>query len=99
MDDTTIARLQEIYAQSKMVGWEFSRLDGRLKSDDSWWDFDADCLAVMGRSSRAVDLGTGGGERLRGLLDRSEGAIGVVVATEGWEPNLTVARDRLELRR
>ena len=74
MDDPTIAQLQDIYAQSKMVGWDFSRLDGRLKSDDPWWDFDADCFAAMGRASRTVDLGTGGGERPRGLLDRSEAA-------------------------
>lgn len=51
MNDAEIARLQGIHAQSHMVGWDFSRLDGRLKSDDPWWDFDADCLAVMGRFS------------------------------------------------
>lgn len=96
MNDAEISRWQDIYAQSQMVGWDFSRLDGVLKSDDPWWDFDADRLAVMGRSSQMVDLGTCDGERLRSLLDRSEGAGGVVVTTEGWEPNLAVARDRLE---
>lgn len=95
MDSAATSHLQSIYEESRMVGWDFSRLDGRLVSDDPWWNFDADCLVSMSQSARTVDLGTGGGEWLRTLLDRAEGTSGVVDATEGWGPNLAVARENL----
>ncbi|MDY3128391.1 MAG: hypothetical protein SOW59_09785 [Corynebacterium sp.] len=49
-----------------------------------------------------VDLGTGGGERLLRLLDRlaARGEVpNRVAATEGWEPNVKVARESLRPRR
>src|SRR5699024_3662865 len=93
--DTLVAALREAHARSRMVGWDFSRLDGRLISDDPWWDFEADCRSAMTRAERILDLGTGGGERLRRLLDQIDVHGKSVVATEGWEPNVDVARDAL----
>lgn len=79
-----------------MVGWDFSLLEGRLTSDDPWWDFERDCGSAMSGASRILDLGTGGGERLLRLLDGSDLHGRTVVATEGWEPNLAVADDALK---
>lgn len=93
--DSLVAALREVHAQSKMVGWDFSRLDGRLISDDPWWDFEVDCRSAMSRAERILDLGTGGGERLLGLLDQIDTHGKSIVATEGWEPNVGVARDAL----
>ena len=94
--------LEAAHAESQMVGWDFSRLDGSMSADDPWWDFETDCLRAL-RDSRAgaLDLGTGGGERLSALLDAlSTGSASLprVSATEGWPPNVPVARARLAPR-
>lgn len=97
-DEALVATLREAYARSTMVGWDFSRLDGRLTSDDPWWDFEADCRSAMAQARRILDMGTGGGERLMRLLDQIDADDRQVVATEGWEPNLGVARGTLAAR-
>lgn len=78
-----------------MIGWDFSQLDGRMIADEPWWDFERDCTDPLRQATRIADLGTGGGERLLGLLDQMTGARPTIVATEGWEPNVAVARDAL----
>lgn len=89
-------RLQRAHTNSQMVGWDFSRLDGRMSAKDPGWDYEADCQAALAQSTHAADLGTGGGERLIRLLDRVRPEPGSLVATEGWEPNVPVARRNLE---
>ncbi len=82
-----------------MIGWDFSRLDGRLAAAEPDWDFDAECRAALATASRVADLGTGGGERLVSLLEalgRSVNEGLEVDATEGWAPNVAVARRNLE---
>lgn len=82
-----------------MSGWDFSALVGRLCADEPWWDFEQDCFAALQASEiGALDLGTGGGERLSGLLDRFSRGTQLpptVLATEGWKPNIPIARTRL----
>lgn len=79
-----------------MQGWEFSVLDGRLESDLPPWDFEADCLGRLRSARQVLDLGTGGGERVLRLLSQlSDGPRPHLNATEGWEPNLPVARKNL----
>lgn len=106
-----LPRLHRAYAQAEMRGWDFSILDGRLHADDPPWDFEADCLAALrrvgrvgragqvggpGRPGRAVDLGTGGGERvLRLVASLPESERPDLTATEGWQPNLPVATENL----
>ena len=84
-----------------MTGWDFSALEGRLIADDPWWNFEADCLDAMRYARAVADLGTGGGERLIRLVDAlpdDRGGARTIVATEGWEPNLVVARRNLGTR-
>lgn len=97
-------RLRAAHAEATMTGWDFSRLDGRLRADAPPWDFEADCRTALGASRTAADLGTGGGERLLALLaalppETAPAEPGqqrrTVTATEGWEPNLPVARAAL----
>lgn len=93
MDDP-LERLRRAHAETTMVGWDFSRLDGRMTAAPPPWDFEADCRAALAGARSAVDLGTGGGERLLALLAAVRPS-GRVVATEGWAPNVPVARAAL----
>lgn len=96
MADDLRARLTAAYESAQMVGWDFSRLDGRLVVDDPGWDFEQMRLEALGSATSALDLGTGGGERLLSLCQRLGGVRPAqVVATEGWAPNVEVARRTL----
>ncbi|RZU60940.1 methyltransferase family protein [Zhihengliuella halotolerans] len=86
---------RQAFSESKMVGWDFSCLDGRMTADEPWWDFEEDCRAEMARARLIVDLGTGGGERLQALLGSDGVAARRIVATEGWQPNVRIAREVL----
>jgi len=72
-------------------GWDFSWLGERMTTSPPPWDL-AELVAERARSARdMLDLGTGGGEWLADLPARPAHTV----ATEAWEPNLSVARARL----
>lgn len=87
------------HAEAEMVGWDFSRLDERWTVDEPWWDFENDCVEAMRATRKGIlDLGTGGGERLSSLVRSIRGArapLPQIWATEGWAPNVPIARERL----
>lgn len=96
--------LEHTHRTASMEGWDFSRLHGRLESDTEPWDFEADSLNALKdlrqptHLQHAADLGTGGGERLIRLVENlgeSERKQLTISATEGWDPNVRVARDNL----
>jgi SAM-dependent methyltransferase len=80
-------------------GWDFSELRGGLRVEEPPWDFDAICAESLAAArglpggGSALDEGTGGGERLIRLRPSWPARV---VATEGWEHNLPVARAALE---
>jgi SAM-dependent methyltransferase len=82
------------------LGWDFSDVQGRMSESPTPWDFDSECVRAMGGASVLLDMGTGGGEQLLRLLDRaaSSGAPARVLASEGWPPNVPVARAALAPR-
>ncbi|MDO5092514.1 MAG: methyltransferase domain-containing protein [Propionibacteriaceae bacterium] len=90
-----VARLREVHEQTRMVGWDFSKLSDRMAADEPWWDFEADCRAALAGAQRILDLGTGGGERLLKLLGDTDAPDKIITATEGWAPNVEVARTAL----
>lgn len=80
-----------------MVGWDFSRLDGRLTADEPEWDFNTMCVDAMTGALSVLDIGTGGGERLVALCERlGDSRPPRLVATEGWTPNVALAQQRLQ---
>jgi SAM-dependent methyltransferase len=78
-----------------MSGWDFAALDGRLDCDDPPWDFDDEVRTALRSSQYAVDIGTGGGERLLTHLAAIGDHHGTIIATEGWEENQPLARAAL----
>ena len=73
-------------------GWDFSYLSGRWIEVDPTWDYGQKVRERLANVDTLLDMGTGGGERLAGLQPLLEHAY----ATEGYSPNVPVARARLE---
>lgn len=90
IDEQELQRWREALAEQP-TGSDFSTLTGYRGEEPPWrWRTLVENLAPM--ADRVLDLGTGGGEVLAALVDvLPEGTT----ATEGWAPNLPVARERL----
>ncbi len=84
--------LVEEAARRPTSGWDFRFLDGRMTEDPLPWSYEERAGQLV-RATRApvLDLGTGGGELLSSLAPLPPGSR----ATEGWPPNVPVARRRL----
>lgn len=76
-------------------GWDFSRLQGRMLQDREPWSYETRAAALLDRSSAVLDMDTGGGELLLRLRTHWPA---LVVATEGYLPNVLIARKRLAPR-
>ena len=74
-----------------MRGWEYD-YGGRIRLEPPPWDFPGRMLERCRAAASLLDMGTGGGEWLSRLPYRPP----LTVATEGWAPNLEIARGRLE---
>jgi SAM-dependent methyltransferase len=75
-------------------GWDFSWLDGRASEERPSWRYSELVLQRLKRASAMLDVQSGGGEML-GHLRRLPP---LMVATEGWAPNVAVAARRLRPR-
>ncbi|RSZ44193.1 MULTISPECIES: methyltransferase domain-containing protein [unclassified Variovorax] len=73
-----------------LVGWELS-CDGRIATTATSWNFEQTVDRYARKSPDMLDMGTGGGEWLSRLPFRPPRTV----ATEGWAPNVDVARERL----
>ena len=91
-------RLEELVKSWKQeesqpfTGWDFSYLEGRMLEDQPPWAYMARAAELMRQSSLALDMGTGGGER---LLELREHWPDKVVVTEEYPPNVELATERL----
>ncbi|MBZ2175666.1 class I SAM-dependent methyltransferase [Schnuerera sp. xch1] len=78
----------------KFEGWDFSYLEstGRMQEFPLSWSYRSKVKIRMFRTSSLLDMGTGGGEFLSSLNPLPK----YTYATEGYEPNIIIARKRLE---
>ena len=76
-------------------GWTFEAIRGRWQTRRPPWDLAQRSVELLRPGSSLLDLGTGGGEFLRDLLASVRFRPSPIYATEGYAPNLTVARSRL----
>ena len=81
-------------ANEKFEGWDFSYLTstGRMQEFPLRWNYRNEVKMAMREVSSLLDMGTGGGEFLASLGPFPE----YTCATEGYEPNIAIARKRLE---
>ncbi|MDN5894126.1 MAG: class I SAM-dependent methyltransferase [Nocardioides sp.] len=92
MDDRRlIARWARLFA-APTEGWDFSEFDEKVADSEPPWSYDDLARAALGSAESLVDLGTGGGEFLLSLAGHLPADTH---ATEGWAPNLPVAREVL----
>lgn len=78
--------------QVPLEGWDFSYIAERVKEDPLPWSYTAIVQDALAGAKSFLDLGTGGGERLASLVPLPSDTP----ATEGYPPNIPVARARLE---
>ena len=74
-----------------LEGWDFSWFDGRATEERPPWGYARLLGERMARASAALDVETGGGE----VLATVQRPPRLLVATESWPPNATVARARV----
>ncbi|WP_026555194.1 class I SAM-dependent methyltransferase [Arthrobacter sp. 35W] len=75
-------------------GWDFSWLDGRATEQRPSWGYQQQMALRLARARAALDLQTGGGEVLAGAKEFPP----LMVATEGWPPNIAKATALLHPR-
>jgi SAM-dependent methyltransferase len=75
-------------------GWSFDWLHGRATEERPPWGYSGLLAARLGRAASALDIDTGGGEIIAG----APRLPARMVVTEGWRPNVELARDRLAPR-
>jgi hypothetical protein len=76
----------------KMSGWDFSALKDRWIEEKPPWEIKDIIMDETSRSNSLLDLGTGGGEFLASLGPLPS----LTLCTEGYAPNLKIARARLK---
>ncbi len=84
----------DVALQAPIRGWDFSWLRGRAEETHPPWDYAALVRAAAADARRVLDIDTGGGE----FLERLGPLFGSAVATEGYAPNVALARKRLGTR-
>ncbi|GLY78285.1 class I SAM-dependent methyltransferase [Actinoallomurus iriomotensis] len=73
-------------------GWDFEWVAGRCEGSEPSWSYRDLARAHVAGTDRLLDMDTGGGELLASLGPLPPRTW----ATEGWPPNISVARRRLE---
>ena len=81
-------------ANHPFSGWDFSYITatGRMAEAPLAWSYASKLLPVLRKAQSLLDMGTGGGE----YLSRLQPLPPLTCATEGYTPNIPVARKRLE---
>jgi SAM-dependent methyltransferase len=77
-----------------IVGWNFDWLNGRATEEKPSWKYSQLLAARCQQSERVLDLQSGSGEMLAALPHLPP----LLVATEGYGPNLALAAQRLRPR-
>ncbi len=93
-----MADFDDLIAEGDAVpvdGWDFSWFEGRATEERTSWGYSARLRTLYSDAQAVLDIQTGGGEVVSGVLARVDVRPSLVAATESWEPNLRLARHAL----
>jgi SAM-dependent methyltransferase len=85
-----------IDAASRQEGWGFSYVKGRRHLDGTPWSWRHEVCSRLSGVQDMLDMDTGGGEMLIGLKEHAKMWPEHVCATEGYQPNIEVAKRNLQ---
>ncbi|WP_433744309.1 class I SAM-dependent methyltransferase [Falsibacillus pallidus] len=94
MMDEELFQFYAKQAKEPFSGWDFSYITetGRMDSEPLSWSYGSMVIKELRDVNSLLDMGTGGGE----FLSMLRPLPAHTAATEGYEPNIPVARDRLK---
>lgn len=78
--------------QEPFSGWDFSHLANRMIEELPPWSYTERAAELLRNAERALDIGTGGGER---LLEMRASWPRLMIATEDYPPNVLLSARRL----
>lgn len=93
MDREQLVQKWKKEEEKPFTGWDFSYLKDRIIDEKPDWSYEDMAKVYLQGASSVLDIGTGGGERLLELLENYSNRA---KATEGYLPNLGLARQNLE---
>ncbi|MFX1572990.1 MAG: class I SAM-dependent methyltransferase [Promethearchaeota archaeon] len=79
-------------AEHPFSGWDFSYINDRVVNSPLTWSYTSIILPELRKAESLLDIGTGGGEYLSSLVPLPHHTC----ATEGYKPNMPIARNQLE---
>jgi SAM-dependent methyltransferase len=94
-DQRSFADLVAGGAAEPVAGWDFSWFEGRATEERPPWGYARMMAARLAGAKAALDIQTGGGEVLATALTGGPQPPPVLVATESWPPNMTIAAANL----
>lgn len=92
MNDSVLIARWQAEEQQPFRGWDFSYLKGRYHEELPPWSYESMVRELLPSADSVLDMGTGGGEKLREFADALPPNT---VATEGYAPNIPLARANL----
>jgi len=90
-EDSVFDKLLDLALSQELTGWDFSWLDARVEEEPLPWDYETLARRLIANSQSVLDVDTGGGE----IYSRLGPFPLVAWATEGYQPNVPLARARL----
>lgn len=94
MTENELKKSLDFELSQSFTGWDFSYLDGRVEYSSLPWSYTEILKRHFPNACTCLDMGTGGGE----FLDSFKNLPIRTYATEGYAPNIELAKNRLAKR-
>jgi len=92
MKDMDLFKFLISEADHPFSGWDFSYIRDRVVDAPLTWSYTSMLLPLIRKAESLLDMGTGGGEFLSRLIPLPKHTC----TTENYEPNVSIAKKRLE---